>query len=86
MATMPDSKPPSSLEVPMKGVFTAETRSRFSSGVRSCTMVWRMTTLTLSAAPQMTSKAKESAARREDRVDRKFRALASGSRRIHFAP
>src|SRR5207248_881497 len=59
-ATNPDSKPPSSLEVPMKRLFTAETRPRFSSGVSNCTRVWRTTTLTLSTKPQIKSMAKES--------------------------
>src|SRR5260221_465218 len=47
----PDSKPPSSLDVPMKRLFTADTRPRFSSGVSSCTSVCRTMTLTLSTKP-----------------------------------
>src|SRR6516162_5013448 len=54
-ATKPDSNPPSSLEVPMKRLLTAETRPRFSSGVSNCTNVWRTTTLTLSTTPEMNS-------------------------------
>src|SRR5881392_1437995 len=54
-ATTPDSKPPSSFEVPMKRLFTAETRPRFSSGVSNCTSVCLMTTLTLSTAPHTKS-------------------------------
>ena len=50
-ATMPDRKPPSSFDVPIKSAFTAETRPRFSSGVRICTSVCRTMTLTLSTAP-----------------------------------
>src|SRR5439155_1065481 len=53
-ATRPDRNPPNSLEVPMNNAFTADTRPRFSSGVRICTSVWRTTTLTLSTAPATT--------------------------------
>src|SRR5438034_1390942 len=58
-ATNPDSKPPSSFDVPMNRLFTAETRPRVSSGVSSCTSVCRTTTLTLSTAPQRKSIANE---------------------------
>src|SRR5207245_1429446 len=58
-ATIPDSKPPNSFEVPMNKLFTAETRPRFSSGVSNCTKVWRTTTLILSTAPQAKSIRKE---------------------------
>src|SRR5215212_10902686 len=54
-ATKPDSKPPSSFEVPMNKLFTAETRPRFSSGVSNCTSVCRTSTLTWSATPQTKS-------------------------------
>src|SRR5512142_53646 len=40
-AVTPDSKPPSSFDVPMNRLFTAETRPRFSSGVRICSYVFR---------------------------------------------
>src|SRR5438128_11745570 len=50
-AVNPDSSAPNSLDVPMKMLFTAETRPRISSGVTSCTMDPRMITLTLSNAP-----------------------------------
>src|ERR1035437_2411164 len=54
-AVKPDSKPPSSLDVPMNRLFAAETRPRFSSGVKICTSVARTTTLTLSTAPPKAS-------------------------------
>src|SRR6266705_2439813 len=54
-AVKPDSSAPNSFEVPMKMLFTAETRPRISSGVTSCTMEPRMITLTLSNAPTMNS-------------------------------
>src|SRR6266513_482254 len=50
-AVKPDSSAPNSFEVPMKMLFTAETRPRISSGVISCTIEPRMITLTLSNAP-----------------------------------
>src|SRR6266436_7181901 len=50
-AVNPDSKAPNSFEVPMKILFTDETRPRISSGVTNCTMEPRMITLTLSNAP-----------------------------------
>src|SRR5881296_2101833 len=59
-ATRPDSNPPSSFDVPMKRLLTAETRPRISSGVSNCTSVWRITTLTLSTAPHRNSVANES--------------------------
>src|ERR1700730_791731 len=54
-AVNPDSSAPNSLEVPMKMLFTAETRPRFSSGVTNWTTEPRMITLTLSNAPTMNS-------------------------------
>src|SRR5271154_6664549 len=54
-ATMPDRKPPSSFDVPMNRLLTAETRPRFSSGVRICTSVCRTTTLMLSTNPASAS-------------------------------
>src|SRR3984957_10137251 len=54
-ATMPDRKPPSSFDVPMNRLLTAETRPRFSSGVRICTSVCRTTTLILSTKPASAS-------------------------------
>src|SRR5271169_4148230 len=59
-ATMPDRNPPSSFDVPMNKLLTAETRPRFSSGVRICTSVWRTMTLTLSTAPASASNANDS--------------------------
>src|SRR6266566_4151510 len=50
-AVNPDSSAPNSFDVPMKMLFTAETRPRISSGVTSCTIEPRMITLTLSNAP-----------------------------------
>src|SRR5271170_1780354 len=57
-ATMPERNPPSSFEVPMNRLLTAETRPRFSSGVKICTSVWRTTTLMLSTYPARASIAK----------------------------
>jgi hypothetical protein len=54
-AVAPDSNSPSWLLAPMKTELTALTRPRMSSGVSSCTSVWRMTTLTMSAAPPSAS-------------------------------
>src|SRR5215831_15905816 len=54
-ATIPDSNPPNSFDVPMNKLFTADTRPRFSSGVSNCTNVCRTTTLMLSTKPQMKS-------------------------------
>src|SRR5215471_5019094 len=54
-AVNPDSSAPNSFEVPMKILFTDETRPRISSGVTSCTMDPRMITLTLSNAPRKKS-------------------------------
>src|SRR5215831_15359068 len=65
-ATKPDSNPPSSLDVPIKRLLTAETRPRFSSGVSNCTKVWRTTTLTLSVAPQTKSIMNETQNQREN--------------------
>ena len=50
-AVNPDSSAPNSFDVPIKILFTDETRPRISSGVISCTMEPRMITLTLSNAP-----------------------------------
>src|SRR3954464_12852424 len=63
--TIPDSNPPSSLEVPMNKLFTAETRPRISSGVSNCTNVCRTMTLTLSANPQINSIASDNQYDRE---------------------
>ena len=54
-AVAPDSNSPSWLLAPMKIALTALTRPRISSGVSSCTSVWRTTTLTMSTAPLMNS-------------------------------
>src|ERR1700729_2350014 len=54
-ATMPERKPPSSFDVPMNRLLTAETRPRFSSGVKICTSVCRTTTLMLSTKPATAS-------------------------------
>src|SRR5947207_13457958 len=50
-AVSPDSSAPNSFDVPIKMLFTDETRPRISSGVTSCTIEPRMITLTLSNAP-----------------------------------
>src|SRR5437867_484422 len=50
-AVRPDSSAPNSFDVPIKILFTDETRPRISSGVTSCTIEPRMITLTLSNAP-----------------------------------
>src|ERR1051325_2981035 len=50
-AVNPDSSAPNSFDVPIKILFTDETRPRISSGVTSCTIEPRMITLTLSNAP-----------------------------------
>ena len=54
-AVAPDSNSPSWLLAPMNTELTALTRPRMSSGVSSCTRVWRMTTLIMSAAPPAAS-------------------------------
>src|SRR5438874_7647255 len=54
-AVSPDSSAPNSFDVPMKILFTDETRPRISSGVTSCTIDPRMITLTLSNAPRRKS-------------------------------
>src|SRR5450432_798768 len=59
-ALAPDSNPPSSFEVSMKTLFTADTRPRISSGVRSCTSVCRTTTLIMSSPPARISMTRES--------------------------
>ncbi|MNS81360.1 hypothetical protein D3C72_1150710 [compost metagenome] len=51
----PDSNSPSWLLAPMKIELTALTRPRMASGVSSCTSVWRITTLTMSAPPDTAS-------------------------------
>src|SRR5688572_25068487 len=58
-AVKPDSNSPSSFEAPMNTAFTALTRPRISSGVSSCTSMWRMYTLIMSEAPMTTSAASE---------------------------
>src|SRR6266705_2370883 len=55
-AVKPDSSAPNSFDVPMKILFTDETRPRISSGVTSCTIEPRMITLTLSNAPTRNNK------------------------------
>ena len=55
-ATVPDSKAPSSFDVPMNSPFSADTRPRIASGVSTCTSVPRSTTLMLSQAPSRTSR------------------------------
>src|SRR6476620_9400002 len=54
-AVNPDSSAPNSFDVPMKILFTDDTRPRISSGVTSCTIDPRMMTLTLSNAPMRKS-------------------------------
>ena len=49
----------------MKRLLNADTRPRSASGVRSCASVFRITTLTLSAAPAVASAASESGNQRE---------------------
>ena len=58
-ATAPARNSPSWLEAPMNVEFTALTRPRISSGVSSWTSVWRITTLTMSAAPLSASAASD---------------------------
>src|SRR5262249_39761619 len=55
----PDSSAPNSFDVPMKMLFTDETRPRISSGVTNCTIDPRMITLTLSNAPRRKSTASD---------------------------
>src|SRR5881296_1990888 len=55
-AVNPDSSAPNSFDVPIKILFTDETRPRISSGVTSCTIDPRMITLTLSNAPTKNNK------------------------------
>src|SRR5882724_5791613 len=59
-AVNPDSSAPNSFDVPIKILFTDETRPRTSSGVTSWTMEPRMITLTLSNAPIRNSKPSDS--------------------------
>src|SRR5215813_8931491 len=54
-AVNPDSNAPNSFDVPMKMLFTDDTRPRISSGVTSCTIDPRIMTLTLSNAPMRKS-------------------------------
>src|SRR6516162_4921958 len=54
-AVNPDSSAPNSFDVPMKMLFTDDTRPRISSGVTNCTIDPRMITLTLSNAPMRKS-------------------------------
>ena len=44
----------------MNTELTALTRPRMASGVASCTRVWRITTLTMSAAPEAASASSDS--------------------------
>src|SRR5215471_7759547 len=55
-AVNPDSSAPNSLDVPMKILFTDDTRPRITSGVTNCTIEPRMITLTLSNAPMRKSR------------------------------
>ncbi len=59
-AVRPDSSSPRSFELEMKTMLTALTRPRISCGVRSCTTVERITTLTMSVAPSTASAASDS--------------------------
>src|SRR5215831_7082477 len=65
LATRPDSNAPSSFDVPIKREFSADTRPRVLSGVRTCTRVDRTTTLMLSQEPSRQSIAIESQKFRE---------------------
>lgn len=58
-AETPDSNAPSSLDEPINIELTAETRPRIPSGVKSCKMLVRIITLTLSKAPSQNRKARE---------------------------
>ena len=58
-ASMPDSNSPSSFDIPMNRLFTADTRPRSESGVSSCASASRITTLTASHAPAANSIANE---------------------------
>ena len=60
-AVAPDSNSPSWFDPPMNTELTALTRPRISSGVSSCTSDWRITTLTMSAAPTTTNATSDSA-------------------------
>ena len=59
LAAVPDSKAPISFEEPINIEFTADTLPRIWSGVKSCMMVPRIITLTLSKAPSVNRKNKE---------------------------
>ena len=60
LAATPLSKAPSSLEEPMKRLFTAETRPIISWGVNVWTSVLRSTTETASSDPPSTRMAADS--------------------------
>src|SRR5262245_10626930 len=60
-AITPARNEPSWPEQPMKNELTPPTRPRISSGVVTCTMVWRTTALTMSPAPSTISATSESA-------------------------
>src|SRR6185312_2951506 len=65
-AVTPDSNPPNSFDVSMNTPFTADTRPRIASGVRSWTSVWRTTTLMLSNPPASSKSPIESANDRDN--------------------
>ena len=71
-AVAPDSNSPSWLDAPMNTESTALTRPRIASGVSSWIIVWRTTTLTMSAAPVTHSAASDSA----NEVDRPKTSVA----------
>ena len=56
LAAVPDSKAPISFDEPINIEFTAETRPRIWSGVKSCIIVPRIITLMLSNAPSVNKK------------------------------
>src|SRR5215475_8139713 len=58
-AVNPDSSAPNSFDVPIKILFTDETRPRISSGVTSCTIEPRIITLTLSNTPTKNNSASD---------------------------
>src|SRR6185436_1444195 len=57
LAVRPDSNSPSSFDVLMNTIETALTRPRMASGVATWMRVWRTVTLSMSAAPEITSSA-----------------------------
>ncbi len=65
LASAPASTSPSCGPPTKKIMFTAVIRPRISSGVSSCRTVWRITMLTVSAAPETASSANESQKIRE---------------------